>query len=56
MLGFRHLSFNKDGEPEDPMVDNWRPAQPLKSRQVKASFAWSAQTQSLKDELPDVSL
>ncbi|XP_040849597.1 carbonic anhydrase 2 isoform X1 [Ochotona curzoniae] len=39
MLGFRHLSFNKDGEPEDPMVDNWRPAQPLKSRQVKASFA-----------------
>nr|XP_021522677.1 carbonic anhydrase 2 [Aotus nancymaae] len=38
MLKFRKLHFNGDGEPEELMVDNWRPAQPLKSRQIKASF------------------
>ncbi|EPQ16501.1 Carbonic anhydrase 2 [Myotis brandtii] len=35
---FRQLSFNKEGEAEEPMVDNWRPTQPLHCRQVRASF------------------
>ncbi|XP_059528026.1 carbonic anhydrase 2 isoform X1 [Myotis daubentonii] len=35
---FRQLSFNKEGEAEEPMVDNWRPTQPLHGRQVRASF------------------
>jgi carbonic anhydrase 2 len=35
---FRILNFNAEGEPEELMVDNWRPAQPLKGRQVRASF------------------
>nr|XP_004656973.1 carbonic anhydrase 2 [Jaculus jaculus] len=38
MMEFRKLNFNGEGEPEELMVDNWRPAQPLKSRQIKASF------------------
>nr|KAF6300336.1 carbonic anhydrase 2 [Myotis myotis] len=35
---FRQLSFNKEGEAEELMVDNWRPTQPLHGRQVRASF------------------
>ncbi|XP_036059942.1 carbonic anhydrase 2-like [Onychomys torridus] len=35
---FRKLNFNSEGEPEELMVDNWRPAQPLKNRKIKASF------------------
>lgn len=38
MMKFRTLNFNKEGEPEHPMVDNWRPTQPLKNRQIRASF------------------
>lgn len=38
MSQFRRLNFNTEGEPEEPMVDNWRPAQPLKNRKIKASF------------------
>nr|5T71_A Chain A, Carbonic anhydrase 2 [Homo sapiens]5T72_A Chain A, Carbonic anhydrase 2 [Homo sapiens]5T74_A Chain A, Carbonic anhydrase 2 [Homo sapiens] len=38
VLKFRKLNFNGEGEPEELMVDNWRPAQPLKNRQIKASF------------------
>ncbi|KAF5926365.1 carbonic anhydrase 2 isoform X1 [Diceros bicornis minor] len=38
MSKFRTLNFNVEGEPEERMVDNWRPTQPLKNRQVKASF------------------
>ncbi|XP_008835148.1 carbonic anhydrase 2 [Nannospalax galili] len=38
MSKFRKLNFNGEGEPEELMVDNWRPAQPLKNRQIKASF------------------
>ncbi|MEJ1288373.1 carbonic anhydrase 2 [Cricetulus griseus] len=38
MSQFRKLSFNAEGEPEEHMVDNWRPAQPLKNRKIKASF------------------
>ncbi|ELW46918.1 Carbonic anhydrase 3 [Tupaia chinensis] len=38
MSKFRELMFNGEGEPEELMVDNWRPAQPLKNRQIKASF------------------
>ncbi|XP_032277768.1 carbonic anhydrase 2 [Halichoerus grypus] len=38
MLKFRRLNFSKEGEPEELMVDNWRPAQPLHNRQIKASF------------------
>ncbi|KAG8520403.1 Carbonic anhydrase 2 [Galemys pyrenaicus] len=38
MMKFRKLNFNKEGEPEEFMVDNWRPVQPLHSRQIKASF------------------
>ncbi|XP_045417805.1 carbonic anhydrase 2 isoform X2 [Lemur catta] len=38
MMKFRNLHFNGEGEPEELMVDNWRPAQPLKNRQIKASF------------------
>ncbi|XP_004697542.1 carbonic anhydrase 2 [Echinops telfairi] len=35
---FRSLSINGDNEPEEPMVINFRPPQPLKSRQIRASF------------------
>ncbi|OBS59096.1 hypothetical protein A6R68_09779 [Neotoma lepida] len=35
---FRRLNFNTEGEPEELMMDNWRPAQPLKNRKIKASF------------------
>uniref|UniRef100_A0A2R8M4X8 Carbonic anhydrase n=1 Tax=Callithrix jacchus TaxID=9483 RepID=A0A2R8M4X8_CALJA len=38
ILKFRKLNFSGEGEPEELMVDNWRPAQPLKNRQIKASF------------------
>ncbi|KAK7807257.1 hypothetical protein U0070_003257 [Myodes glareolus] len=38
MSQFRRLNFNTEGEPEELMVDNWRPAQPLKNRKIKASF------------------
>ncbi|XP_008158591.2 carbonic anhydrase 2 [Eptesicus fuscus] len=38
ITAFRKLSFNKEGEAEEPMVDNWRPPQPLHCRQVRASF------------------
>ncbi|XP_062986967.1 carbonic anhydrase 2 [Elgaria multicarinata webbii] len=34
----RGLFFNDENEPQCPMVDNWRPCQPLKSRHVRASF------------------
>nr|4CNV_A Chain A, CARBONIC ANHYDRASE 2 [Bos taurus] len=35
MLKFRTLNFNAEGEPELLMLANWRPAQPLKDRQVR---------------------
>uniref|UniRef100_A0A3Q1MM44 Carbonic anhydrase n=1 Tax=Bos taurus TaxID=9913 RepID=A0A3Q1MM44_BOVIN len=35
MLKFRTLNFNAEGEPELLMLANWRPAQPLKNRQVR---------------------
>ncbi|XP_004643150.1 carbonic anhydrase 2 [Octodon degus] len=38
MSKFRKLNFNAEGEPQELMVDNWRPAQPLKARQIRASF------------------
>ncbi|XP_014694616.3 carbonic anhydrase 2 [Equus asinus] len=38
LLKFRSLNFNAEGKPEEPMVDNWRPAQPLNNRQIRASF------------------
>lgn len=38
MSHFRRLNFNAEGDPEELMVDNWRPAQPLKNRKIKASF------------------
>ncbi|XP_021013325.1 carbonic anhydrase 2 isoform X2 [Mus caroli] len=38
MSHFRKLNFNAEGDPEEAMVDNWRPAQPLKNRKIKASF------------------
>ncbi|KAL7984204.1 hypothetical protein Chor_002774 [Crotalus horridus] len=34
----RCLCFNKENEPQCSMVDNWRPCQPLKNREVRASF------------------
>ncbi|XP_053104569.1 carbonic anhydrase 2 [Hemicordylus capensis] len=34
----RSLCFNDENEPQCAMVDNWRPCQPLKSREVRASF------------------
>lgn len=38
IAAFRRLCFNKAGEAEEPMVDNWRPPQPLQGRQIRASF------------------
>ncbi|XP_007535409.1 carbonic anhydrase 2 [Erinaceus europaeus] len=38
MLKFRSLNFSSPDEPEKLMVDNWRPAQPLKNRKIRASF------------------
>lgn len=38
LLAFRKLKFNAEGKAEEPMVDNWRPTQPLHGRQIKASF------------------
>ncbi|XP_077364754.1 carbonic anhydrase 1-like [Festucalex cinctus] len=35
---FRSLLFSADGEPERCMVNNYRPPQPLKGRQVRACF------------------
>ncbi|KAK2497389.1 LOW QUALITY PROTEIN: hypothetical protein MC885_016481 [Smutsia gigantea] len=38
ILKFRNLRFNKEGDPDEIMVDNWRPVQQMKNRQIKASF------------------
>lgn len=38
MMKFRQLNFNEEGAKEEPMVDNWRPTQPLHGRQLRASF------------------
>ncbi|XP_054451575.1 carbonic anhydrase 2 isoform X2 [Pteronotus mesoamericanus] len=38
MMKFRQLNFNGEGEAEKPMVDNWRPSQPLHGRQVRTSI------------------
>uniref|UniRef100_A0A8C3BEK6 Carbonic anhydrase n=1 Tax=Cairina moschata TaxID=8855 RepID=A0A8C3BEK6_CAIMO len=38
MCKLRGLCFNAENEPVCHMVDNWRPCQPLKSREVRASF------------------
>ncbi|XP_056155090.1 carbonic anhydrase 1-like [Lampris incognitus] len=38
MAAFRCLLFSADGEAECCMVDNYRPPQPLKGRNVRASF------------------
>ncbi|KFO98022.1 Carbonic anhydrase 3 [Calypte anna] len=38
MAKLRSLSKNGENEPESPLVDNWRPPQPVKGRMEKASF------------------
>ncbi|KAJ8277583.1 hypothetical protein GJAV_G00077030 [Gymnothorax javanicus] len=38
MAKFRSLLFSAEGEAESRMMDNYRPLQPLKGRQVRASF------------------
>ncbi|RMC15204.1 hypothetical protein DUI87_07388 [Hirundo rustica rustica] len=38
MAKLRSLSKNDENEPVSPLVDNWRPPQPLKGRIVRASF------------------
>ncbi|XP_029447461.1 carbonic anhydrase 3-like [Rhinatrema bivittatum] len=38
MEKFRSIYYNIENEPPCPMVDNWRPPQPLKGREIKASF------------------
>ncbi|XP_010176494.2 carbonic anhydrase 2 [Antrostomus carolinensis] len=38
MCKLRGLCFSAENEPVCHMVDNWRPCQPLKSREVRASF------------------
>ncbi|XP_004474816.1 carbonic anhydrase 2 [Dasypus novemcinctus] len=38
LMKFRKLSFSGEDEPEEAMVDNWRPVQPLKKRQIRAFF------------------
>ncbi|NXF38880.1 CAH3 anhydrase, partial [Nyctibius bracteatus] len=38
MAKLRSLSKNGENEPVNPLVDNWRPPQPVKGRIVKASF------------------
>ncbi|NXD86193.1 CAH3 anhydrase, partial [Halcyon senegalensis] len=38
MAKFRSLSKNGENEPVNPLVDNWRPPQPVKGRLVRASF------------------
>lgn len=38
MCKLRGLCFNAENEPVCHIVDNWRPCQPLKSREVRASF------------------
>ncbi|XP_061925701.1 carbonic anhydrase [Entelurus aequoreus] len=38
MAKFRGLQFSAEGESPSCMVDNYRPPQPLKGRQVRASF------------------
>uniref|UniRef100_A0A8V0YDI2 Carbonic anhydrase n=1 Tax=Gallus gallus TaxID=9031 RepID=A0A8V0YDI2_CHICK len=38
MCKLRGLCFSAENEPVCRMVDNWRPCQPLKSREVRASF------------------
>ncbi|NXA19370.1 CAH3 anhydrase, partial [Ibidorhyncha struthersii] len=38
MAKLRSLSKNSENEPVNPLVDNWRPPQPVKGRIVRASF------------------
>uniref|UniRef100_A0A7M4FQT1 carbonic anhydrase n=1 Tax=Crocodylus porosus TaxID=8502 RepID=A0A7M4FQT1_CROPO len=38
MAKLRSLSMNSENEPFRPLVDNWRPLQPLKGRIVRTSF------------------
>ncbi|NXL95375.1 CAH2 anhydrase, partial [Alectura lathami] len=38
MCKLRGLCFSGENEPVHHMVDNWRPCQPLKNREVRASF------------------
>ncbi|XP_044279852.1 carbonic anhydrase 2-like [Varanus komodoensis] len=38
MNKLRCLCFNDENEPQCCMVDNWRPCQPLKNREVRVSF------------------
>ncbi|KAK4825607.1 hypothetical protein QYF61_001287 [Mycteria americana] len=38
MEKLRSLSKNGENEPVNPLVDNWRPLQPVKGRIVRASF------------------
>ncbi|NWU48051.1 CAH3 anhydrase, partial [Dromas ardeola] len=38
MARLRSLSKNGENEPVNPLVDNWRPPQPVKGRIVRASF------------------
>ncbi|KYO48335.1 carbonic anhydrase 3-like [Alligator mississippiensis] len=38
MAKLRSLSMNAENEPFCPLVDNWRPPQPLKGRVLRASF------------------
>lgn len=38
MAKLRSLSKNGENEPVNPLVDNWRPPQPVKGRIVRASF------------------
>ncbi|XP_006859299.1 PREDICTED: carbonic anhydrase 2 [Chrysochloris asiatica] len=38
VLKFRSLNCNGEGEPEEQMLQNCRPHQPLKNRQIRASF------------------
>lgn len=46
MAKLRSLSKNGENEPLNPLVDNWRPPQPVKGRIVKASFKWSLKSHS----------
>lgn len=38
MAKLRSLSKNGENEAMNPLVDNWRPPQPVKGRVVRASF------------------
>ncbi|XP_073535633.1 carbonic anhydrase 1-like [Phyllobates terribilis] len=39
LIQFRGLLSSSDGEKENPILDNHRPTQPLKDREIKASFS-----------------